>query len=98
MASDPRVVAVLRRLGGVYRDPARVDRDASALLKSSVGSFLNPIAATRMESNVVAPVLVLEGTIGMFFRGNNYHVLMDICLPSGYVSCVKASRCFLFTA
>jgi len=87
MVNDPRVTAVLARLGGVYRDPARVDRDASSLLKSSVGSTLVPISATRVENNGYAStVLVLQGTIAIFFRGNTYQVLVDIYLPSGYVS------------
>lgn len=86
MVNDPRVTAVLARLGGIYRDPARVDRDASSLLKSSVGSNLAPISATRVENNGHAStVLVLQGTIAIFFRGQNYQVLVDIYLPSGYV-------------
>ena len=40
MVNDPRVTTLLSRLGGLYRDPARVDRDASSLLKSSVGVHL----------------------------------------------------------
>ena len=87
MVNDPRVTAVLARLGGVYRDPQRVDRDASSLLKSSVGSTLVPISATRVENNGYAStVLVLQGTIAIFFRGNTYQVLVDIYLPAGYVS------------
>mmetsp|Transcript_18596 Transcript_18596/g.35368 ORF Transcript_18596/g.35368 Transcript_18596/m.35368 type:complete len:403 (+) Transcript_18596:104-1312(+) len=85
MVNDPRVTAVIARLGGVYRDPARVDRDASSLLKSSVGSTLVPISATHIENNGYAStVLVLQGTIAIFFRGNTYQVLVDIYLPSGY--------------
>ena len=90
MVNDPRVTAVLARLGGVYRDPQRVDRDASSLLKSSVGSTLVPISATRVENNGYAStVLVLQGTIAIFFRGNTYQVLVDIYLPAGYVSKCK---------
>ena len=87
MVNDPRVTAELARLGGVYRDPQRVDRDASSLLKSSVGATLVPISATRVENNgYSSTVLVLQGTIAIFFRGNTYQVLVDIYLPGGYVS------------
>ena len=85
MVHDPRVSQTLARLGGLYRDPSRVDRDASCLLKSSVGSTLTPIAAQLVEDNGnSANVLVLQGTIAIHFRGNTYQLLVDIYLPAGY--------------
>ena len=85
MVHDPRVSQTLARLGGLYRDPSRVDRDASSLLKSSVGSTLSPIAAQLVEDNGNSSnVLVLQGTIAIHFRGNTYQLLVDIYLPAGY--------------
>ncbi|CAB9521585.1 Tumor susceptibility gene 101 protein [Seminavis robusta] len=85
MVSDPRVTRSLTRLGGLYRDPSRVDRDASTLLKSSVGNHLTPGIAPLVENNgEVAHCLVLQGTIAMHFRGNTYQLLVDLYLPPGY--------------
>jgi ESCRT-I complex subunit TSG101 len=84
---DPRVSTVLSRLGGLYRDPSRVDRDASALLKSSVGQHLVPNIAPLVENNGDShSTLALQGTIAMHFRGNTYQLLVDIYLPQGYPS------------
>ncbi len=85
MVHDPRVSQTLARLGGVYRDPSRVDRDASALLRSSVGAHLQPIAAAHFEDDgTEATVLVLQGTIATHYRGNTYHILVDMFLAPGY--------------
>jgi ubiquitin-protein ligase len=85
MVHDPRVTQQLSRLGGLYRDPSRVDRDASSLCKSSVGSHLQPIASEMVENNGnVAIALVLQGTFQIHFRGNEYQLLTDIYLPAGY--------------
>jgi ESCRT-I complex subunit TSG101 len=85
MVHDPRVSQTLARLGGVYRDPARIDRDAGSLLKSSVGNLLRPIAAELFEDNgQTTTVLVLQGTIAMYFRGNTYQLLVDVYLPAAY--------------
>lgn len=85
MAHDPRVSQTLARLGGVYRDPSRIDRDASALVRSSAGAYLRPIAAERVDDNgTVNRELVLQGTIPLQFRGNTYQQLVDIYLPAGY--------------
>lgn len=85
MVHDPRVTSALARLGGVYRDPSRVDRDAASLLKSSVGTNLVPISATMVENNgSSSSVLVLQGTIAIHFRGNTYQLLTDMYLPAGY--------------
>jgi len=94
MVSDPRVTAYLSRLGGVYRDPLRVDRDASSLLKSSVGTHLQPLIAEMVENDgTTSNVLVLQGTIAMHFRGNTYQLLVDLYLPAGYPS--RPPVCFV---
>lgn len=85
MVSDPRVSRQLARLGGVYRDPARVNRDSSSLLKSSVGTHLQPIAAVYAdETGDTQTVLVLQGTIAIHFRGNTYQLLVDMYLVPAY--------------
>ena len=85
MVHDPRVTNSLSRLGGLYRDPSKVDRDASTLLKSSVGAHLTPGIAPLVENNgEVSHCLVLQGTIAMHFRGNTYQLLVDLYLPPGY--------------
>ncbi|KAL7580814.1 hypothetical protein ACA910_001091 [Epithemia clementina (nom. ined.)] len=95
MVHDPRVSSCLARLGGVYHDPVRVDRDAATLLKSPVGGNLMPIVAELYESRsrtstssggrgTATHVLVLQGTIAMHFKGQTYQILMDIYLPPGY--------------
>lgn len=85
MVHDPRVTTLLSRLGGLYRDPSRVDRDASSLLKSSVGIHLTPGIAPLVENNGdTSNCLVLQGTIAIAFRGNTYQILVDIYLPPGY--------------
>ncbi|GAX24265.1 ESCRT-I complex subunit TSG101 [Fistulifera solaris] len=85
MAHDPRVSQTLARLGGVYRDPWRVDRDASALLRSSVGAYLVPIIADHFEDDgTEALVLDLKGTIATHYRGNTYHILVEMFLAPGY--------------
>lgn len=85
MVHDPRVTTLLSRLGGLYRDPSRVDRDASSLLKSSVGVHLAPGIAPLVENNGdTSNCLVLQGTIAIVFRGNTYQLLVDIYLPPGY--------------
>ena len=85
MVQDPRVTTLLGRLGGLYRDPARVDRDASSLLKSSVGIHLTPGISSLVENNGDSShCLVLQGTIAIVFRGMTYQLLVDIYLPPGY--------------
>lgn len=85
MVHDPRVTTLLSRLGGLYRDPARVDRDASSLLKSSLGLHLIPGIAPLVENNGDSSnCLVLQGTIAIVFRGKTYQLLLDIFLPRGY--------------
>ena len=76
MVQDPRVTTLLGRLGGLYRDPARVDRDASSLLKSSVGVHLTPGISPLVENNGDSShCLVLQGTIAIVFRGMTYQLL-----------------------
>jgi ESCRT-I complex subunit TSG101 len=85
MVHDPRVTTLLSRLGGLYRDPSRVDRDAASLLKSSAGVHLTPGIAPLVENNGDSShCLVLQGTIAMVFRGQTYQLLVDIYLPPGY--------------
>mmetsp|Transcript_34126 Transcript_34126/g.80308 ORF Transcript_34126/g.80308 Transcript_34126/m.80308 type:complete len:397 (+) Transcript_34126:101-1291(+) len=85
MVNDARVMTLLGRLGGLYRDPARVNRDASSLLRSSVGIHLTPGIAPLVENNGDSShCLVLQGTIAIVFRGNTYQLLVDIYLPPGY--------------
>lgn len=85
MVHDPRVTTLLSRLGGLYRDPARVDKDASSLLKSSLGVHLIPGIAALVENNGdTSNCLVLQGTIAIVFRGTTYQLLVDIFLPPGY--------------
>jgi len=94
MVQDARVSQQLSRLGGVYTDPSRVDRDASSLLKSNLGEALRPIAAELVEDNgEVSTVLVLQGTIATHFRGNTYQLLVDIYLPAGYPN--RPPTCFV---
>lgn len=85
MVHDPRINSLMARLGGLYRDPIRVDRDASSLLKSSVGEHLAPGIAPLVENNgEVLHCLVLQGTIAMHFRGTTYQLLVDLYLPPGF--------------
>ena len=85
MVQDPRVTTLLGRLGGLYRDPARVDRDASSVLKSSVGVHLTPGISPLVENNGDSShCLVLQGTIAIVFRGMTYQLLVDAYLPPGY--------------
>jgi ESCRT-I complex subunit TSG101 len=85
MVHDPRVTTLLSRLGGLYRDPSRVDRDTASLLKSSAGAHLTPGIAPLVENNGDSShCLVLQGTIAMVFRGQTYQLLVDVYLPPGY--------------
>lgn len=94
MVNDPRVDHLMSRLGGVYRDPSRVNRDASLLLKSSVGTHLVPIVSAMVENNGDSfNVLVLQGTIAILFRGQTYQILMDVYMPPGYPT--RPPNCFV---
>jgi len=91
---DSRVSPLLNRLGGLYRDPARVDRDASIILKSSVGRNLAPQICSLVENNGNSSnTLCLQGTIAFHYKGNTYQQLVDIYLPAGYP--VRAPTCFV---
>lgn len=91
---DPRVSQLLNRLGGLYRDPGRVTRDASKLLKSSVGKNLIPQIATLVENNGSSTsTLCMAGTIAFDYRGTTYQQLMDIYLPPGYP--LRGPVCFV---
>uniref|UniRef100_A0A7S1URT0 UEV domain-containing protein n=1 Tax=Grammatophora oceanica TaxID=210454 RepID=A0A7S1URT0_9STRA len=83
--TDPRVSPLLHRLGGLYRDPSRVDRDASGLLRSSVGKHLRPEIANLVENNGdTHNTLCLKGTIAIHYRGQTYQQLVDVHFPEGY--------------
>mmetsp|Transcript_316 Transcript_316/g.519 ORF Transcript_316/g.519 Transcript_316/m.519 type:complete len:457 (-) Transcript_316:215-1585(-) len=83
---QPTVSQLLNTLGGVYRDPSRVDRDASALLRSSVGNHLKPNIGDLVvnQNGDKTTVLLLAGTIAMNYRGNTYQILVHIYLPPAY--------------
>jgi ESCRT-I complex subunit TSG101 len=87
MVSDQRVSRLLeQRLGGIYRDPARVNRDASMVLKSSIGTNLQPITTIYADETTgdTNTVLDLQGTIAIHYRGQTYQLLMDIYLIPQY--------------
>ena len=90
MATDiprPSVSRLLeQRLGGVYRDPARVNRDAATLLQSSIGSHLRPIATMYADERTgdTNTVLDLQGTVAIHYRGQTYQLLMDIYIIGQY--------------
>jgi ESCRT-I complex subunit TSG101 len=91
---DPRVSQLLARLGGLYRDPTRVDRDASSLLRSSVGQHLKPIIDKLFDNDGTShQTLCLQGTVAIHFRGNTYQQLVDIYLPEGYP--VRPPTCYV---
>lgn len=84
MSTD--VSTLLHRLGGVYRDPSRVSRDASKLLRSPVGSNLLPSISplTQNTGEETPPVLVFSGTVTMSYKGGTYNIPVDIYLPPPY--------------
>jgi ESCRT-I complex subunit TSG101 len=87
MVTDPRVSRLLeQRLGGIYRDPARVNRDASIVLKSSIGEHLIPNVTVYADDRTgdTNTVLVLQGTIAIHYRGQTYQLLMDIYIIGQY--------------
>jgi ESCRT-I complex subunit TSG101 len=91
---DPRVSQLLARLGGLYRDPTRVDRDATSLLRSSVGQHLKPIIDNLFDNDGTShQTLCLQGTIAIHFRGNTYQQLVDMYLPEGYP--VRPPTCYV---
>ena len=96
MVSDPSVSRLLeQRLGGVYRDPARVNRDASTVLKSSIGSNLQPIVTLYANESTgdTSTVLDLQGTIAIHYRGQTYQLLMDIYIIEQYP--IKPPVCYV---
>jgi ESCRT-I complex subunit TSG101 len=96
MVTDPRVSRLLeQRLGGVYRDPARVNRDASTVLKSSIGSNLQPIVTLYADERTgdTNTVLDLQGTIAIHYRGQTYQLLMDIYIIAQYP--IKPPICYV---
>jgi ESCRT-I complex subunit TSG101 len=96
MVTDQRVSRLLeQRLGGIYRDPARVNRDASVVLKSSIGSNLLPIVTLYADeiTGDTTTVLDLQGTIAIHYRGQTYQLLMDIYIIGQYP--IKPPVCYV---
>ena len=92
--SDKRVLPLLNRLGGFYRDPNKVDRDVTQLLRSSVGKYLTPQISALVENDgTTTNTLVLQGTIAFDYRGHTYQQLVDIYLPPGFPT--RPPRCFV---
>ena len=82
---DQRLTKVLSRLGGVYRDPSRINRDATSLLRSSVGQHLSPVIDSLFENDGKShQTLCLRGTVAIHYRGATYQQLVDLYLPAGY--------------
>lgn len=73
-------------LVGVYRDPARILRDASSLQSSHVGSQLHPVAEQLIQNDgqSCGLVLMLHGTLPMTYKGVTYHIPLDVYLPPQY--------------
>jgi ESCRT-I complex subunit TSG101 len=96
MVSDPRVSRALeQQLGGVYRDPARVNRDTSSVLRSSIGTNLQPIVTLYADESTgdTSTVLDLQGTIAIHYRGQTYQLLMDIYIIDQYP--IKPPVCYV---
>jgi len=77
---------MLQRLGGVYRDPTRVSRDATRLQGSVQGRALKPTIQPLVQNDGSrhAAVLTLTGTISMNYRCTDYNIPVDIYLPPAY--------------
>ncbi|GFH45373.1 hypothetical protein CTEN210_01847 [Chaetoceros tenuissimus] len=83
--NHPEVSRSISKLPGVYRDPSRVIRDSSNLLKSTTGRHLKAEASSFVQNDGTSTrSLVLNGTISMNYRGNTYHIPVDIYLPPNY--------------
>lgn len=79
------VSQLINRLGGVYRDPSRVSRDATTTLTSNIGQNLRPSIANLVGNDGVSSnVMLLKGTVPMVYRGGQYHVPIDIYFPPKY--------------
>eukprot|EP00555_Chaetoceros_dichaeta_P012607 CAMPEP_0198272726 /NCGR_PEP_ID=MMETSP1447-20131203/54311_1 /TAXON_ID=420782 /ORGANISM="Chaetoceros dichaeta, Strain CCMP1751" /LENGTH=405 /DNA_ID=CAMNT_0043966079 /DNA_START=36 /DNA_END=1253 /DNA_ORIENTATION=+ len=79
------VSQLMKRLGGVYRDPNRVSRDATGLLTSSVGNNLRPKISNLVENNGVSSnAMLLTGTIPMIYMGGKYNIPIEVYLPPKY--------------
>jgi len=93
--SNSDITILLNRLAGVYRDPSRISRDASALLRCPLGQNLRPsISMLALNDGAYHPsVLVFQGTIAMTYRNNQYNIPVDIYLPPQYP--VRPPVCFV---
>ena len=83
--NNTEVQRCLRQLGGIYQDPTRISRDASNLLKSQSGKHLRPSTSSLVDNHGSnTPSLLLQGTVGMNYRGQTYNIPIDMYLPSSY--------------
>lgn len=75
-----------QQLGGVYRDPARVTRDASALLQSKQGKNLRVKVAPLVQNDgsSTPPILMMEGTIPMRYKNAEYNIPLEVCVTPPY--------------
>lgn len=76
---------LMLRLGGVYREPSRVLNDSVSLLNSNAGQHLRAdISDLLLNDGTSMHGLRLSGTISMIYRGNTYHIPIDLHLPPNY--------------
>lgn len=84
----------LQSLGGVYRDPQRVSRDADTLLSRPEGYGLKVKVSTLVQNSGEEIRLVcLGGTIGIAYGGTRYNIPVDIYLPPPYP--LKPPHCYV---
>jgi len=93
MMASPTDLA-LQSLGGVYRDPQRVSRDADTLLSRPDGKGLKVKVSTLVQNSGEEVRLVcLGGTIAINFSGARYNIPVDIYLPPTFP--LKPPQCFV---
>ena len=76
------------RMSGVYRDPSRVSKDASDLLKSPEGRHIRAGSSSLVQNDgtFLSSVLNLTGTLPMVYARTTYHVPIEIFIPPLYPS------------
>lgn len=80
-----QVSRLIQRLAGVYREPSRVLDDATYLLNSTAGQHLRPdIHDLLLNDGTSMRCIRLSGTIQMIYRGNAYHIPIDLHFPPNY--------------
>ena len=76
---------LMLRLSGIYREPSRVTNDATSLLNSTQGQHLRPDICDLLQNDgSTMRGLRLSGTIQMIYRGNAYHIPIDLHIPPNY--------------